>query len=58
MSKQRLCTCITPLTTLLCRLHEITLRNVLGGCQRKTTDFLHLDTVLKNSTPGKWANVI
>ena len=20
--------------------------------------FLHLDTVLKNSTPGKWANVI
>ena len=25
-------------TTLLCRVHEITLRDVLRGCQQKTTD--------------------
>lgn len=42
MNKQRLCMCITPLTTLLCTLHEITSRDVLKGCQQKTTDFYTL----------------
>ena len=45
-------------TTLLCRVHEITLRDVWEDVNKGQRIFLQLDIVFKNTTPGKWANII